>query len=208
MMCEGIVACVWALAGMAAFPGGYEELKSILDLGGPGMVVNQVATTYLGVAGGIMAIIAVAIFPITSGDTAFRSLRLTIIDAFKIPQNVRNRLLVAVPILVIAYFMTKIDFTLIWRYFAFSNMLLSTSVLWLATKYLFDRGTFHWIVSLPAIGGTSVTVSYIMTAGIGLGLPQPLSQPVGIAVGAISLIALILAHQKRKPVKSEAETES
>lgn len=200
MVAEGIVACVWATAGIAAFPGGYVELKSLLDQGGPGLVVNQVATTYLGVAGGIMAIVAVAIFPITSGDTAFRSLRLTIIDAFHIPQSMRNRLLVAVPILTIAYFMTKIDFSLIWRYFAFSNMLLSTSVLWLATKYLFDRGTFHWIVSLPAIGGTSVTVSYIMTAGIGLGLPQPLSQPVGIAVGVICFVALIIAHNRRKPV--------
>jgi len=79
-------------------------------------------------------------------------------------------------------------------------MLLSTSVLWLATKYLFDRGSFHWIVSLPAIAGTCVTVSYIVTAGIGLGLPQSLSQPVGIAVGVVCLIALIIAHNKRKTV--------
>jgi carbon starvation protein CstA len=198
MMSEGIVACVWALAGIAAFPGGYVELKEILDQGGPGLVVNQVATGYLGAMGGVMAIIAVAVFPITSGDTAFRALRLTIIDAFNIPQSVRNRLLLAVPILIIAYFMTKIDFTLIWRYFAFSNMLLSTSVLWLATKYLFDRGAFHWIVSLPAIIGTSVTVSYIMTAGIGLGMPMELSQPIGIAVGIVALIALVLVHLKRK----------
>ncbi|MBB1269500.1 carbon starvation protein A [Shewanella sp. SR44-3] len=198
MISEGVVACVWATAGMAAFPGGYLELKTLLDQGGPGLVVNQVATSYLGVAGGIMAIIAVAVFPITSGDTAFRSLRLTIIDAFNIPQSVRNRLLVALPILVIAYLMTKIDFSLIWRYFAFSNMLLSTSVLWLATKYLFDRGAFHWIVSLPAIMGTSVTVSYIMTAGIGLGLPQSLSQPVGIAVAVLCLIALTFTHAKVK----------
>lgn len=200
MVAEGVVACVWAIAGIAAFPGGYVELKAILDQGGPGLIVNQVATSYLGVFGGVMAILAVAVFPITSGDTAFRSLRLTIIDAFNIPQSMRNRLFVAVPILTIAYFMTKIDFTLIWRYFAFSNMLLSTSVLWLATKYLFDRGTFHWIVSLPAIGGTSVTVSYIMTAGIGFGLPQPLSQPVGIAVGVICLVALIIVHNRRKPL--------
>lgn len=198
MMSEGIVACVWALAGIAAFPGGYAELKSVLDLGGPGLVVDQVASSYLGAVGGIMAIVAVAIFPITSGDTAFRSLRLTIIDAFNIPQSIRNRLLVALPILVIAYFMTKIDFSLIWRYFAFSNMLLSTSVLWLATKYLFDKNAFHWIVSIPAIIGTSVTVSYIVTAGIGLGLDQSVSQPVGIVVGVIGLIALIITHNKRK----------
>lgn len=55
-------------------------------------------------------------------------------------------------------------------------------------------------MSLPAIAGTCVTVSYIVTAGIGLGLPQSLSQPVGIAVGVICLIALIIAHNRRKVV--------
>ncbi len=198
MMSEGLVACVWALAGIAAFPGGYAELKSILDLGGPGMVVNEVASTYLGVLGGIMAIIAVAIFPITSGDTAFRSLRLTIVDAFDIPQSMRNRILLATPILCIAFLMTFVNFSLIWRYFAFSNMLLSTSVLWLATKYLFDRKAFHWIASIPAIGGTSVTLSYILTASIGFGLPQELTKPAGVVIALVSLIALMVADRKSK----------
>ena len=197
MMSEGIVGCVWAMAGIAAFPEGYTELKAMLSDGGPGLVVNHIATTYLGVFGGIMAIIAVAIFPITSGDTAFRSLRLTIVDAFNIPQSIRNRILLAVPILTIAYFMTKIDFSLIWRYFAFSNMLLSTSVLWLATKYLFDRGTFHWVVSIPAVIGTSVTVSYIMTAGIGFNLPSDYSQYIGIGVAIVLLTTLTLANAKQ-----------
>lgn len=200
MLCEGIVACVWALAGIAAFPDGYDGLKALLDQGGPGLVVNHVATSYLGVFGGIMAIIAVAVFPITSGDTAFRSLRLTVVDAFNIPQSVRNRLLLAVPILTIAFFMTKLDFTLIWRYFAFSNMLLSTSVLWLATKYLFDRGTFHWIVSVPAVITTGVTISYIMTAAIGLNLSTDLGKPIGAVVIVIGLILLVLAHNKYKLV--------
>ncbi|SDS94066.1 Carbon starvation protein CstA [Halopseudomonas litoralis] len=196
MMCEGIVACVWALAGIAAFPGGYVELKGMLDLGGPGLVVNHIATSYLGIFGGVMAILAVAIFPITSGDTAFRSLRLTVTDAFKIKQSVMHRLALAAPILGVAYLMTFLDFSLIWRYFAFSNMLLSTSVLWLATKYLFDRGTFHWIASIPAVIGTALTVSYIATAGIGLNMPEEYSKPIGIVVGLACLIGLIYQHNK------------
>lgn len=196
MLAEGLVAAVWALAGIAAFPGGYVELKSIIDLGGPGLVVNKISTSYLGSLGGVMAILAVAIFPITSGDTAFRSLRLTIVDAFKIPQTMKNRLLVSIPILLIAYFMTKIDFSLIWRYFAFSNMLLSTSVLWLTVKYLFNKKTFHWIASIPAIIGTSVTVSYIATANIGLGLPQSASTPIGIICGVICLVGLVVCHRR------------
>lgn len=197
MLAEGVVACVWALAGIAAFPDGYAELKAVLDLGGPGLVVKKVASNYLGVLGGVMAILAVAVFPITSGDTAFRSLRLTIIDAFNISQSIKNRLLVSIPILIIAYFMTKIDFSLVWRYFAFSNMLLSTSVLWLATKYLFDKKSFHWIASLPAIAGTAVTVSYIMTAGIGLGLSEGLAKPIGAIVAALCFIALLKVHLNR-----------
>ncbi|GAC12407.1 carbon starvation CstA family protein [Paraglaciecola chathamensis] len=200
MMCEGIVACVWALAGIAAFPEGYGQLKDMLDAGGPGLVVNHVANTYLGVLGGIMAIVAVAVFPITSGDTAFRSLRLTLVDAFSIPQSIRNRLLLAVPILTIAYFMTKLDFTVIWRYFAFSNMLLSTSVLWLATKYLFDRGTFHWIASIPAVIASGVTISYIMTAAIGFNLSADLGKPIGAVVVVVGLVLLVLAHNKHKQV--------
>ncbi|GAA0823265.1 carbon starvation protein A [Colwellia asteriadis] len=197
MMSEGIVGCVWALAGIAAFPGGYPELQAMLSQGGPGLVVNHIATSYLGALGGIMAIIAVAIFPITSGDTAFRSLRLTIVDAFNIPQSMRNRVFLAVPILIVAYFMTKIDFSLIWRYFAFSNMLLSTSVLWLATKYLFDRGTFHWIVSIPAIIGTSVTVSYIMTNAIGFNLSAQYSQHIGIGVAVCLFVLLVVFNSRR-----------
>jgi len=197
MMCEGIVACVWATAGIAAFPGGYAELKGMLDMGGPGLVVNHIATSYLGVFGGVMAILAVAIFPITSGDTAFRSLRLTITDAFNIPQSAMRRLALAAPILGVAYLMTFLDFSLIWRYFAFSNMLLSTSVLWLATKYLLDRGTFHWIASIPAVIGTAITVSYIATAGIGFNLPEEYSKPIGIMIAVVCFIGLVIQHNKR-----------
>lgn len=199
MTCEGIVACVWALAGIAAFPGGYAELKSMLDLGGPGLVVNHIATSYLGVFGGVMAILAVAIFPITSGDTAFRSLRLTITDAFNISQSAGHRLALAGPILAIAYLMTFLDFTLIWRYFAFSNMLLSTSVLWLATKYLLDRGTFHWIASIPAVIGSAVTVSYILTADIGFSLPIAYSKTIGVVVAVLCLVGLVIQHSKHIP---------
>lgn len=159
--------------------------------------MNHIATSYLGVFGGIMAILAVAIFPITSGDTAFRSLRLTIMDAFNISQTVWHRLALSVPLLGIGYLMTFLDFSLIWRYFAFSNMLLSTSVLWLATKYLFDRGTFHWIVSIPAVIGTAISVGYISTASIGLNFPMEYSKWIGIGVAIICLIGLLVQHQKR-----------
>jgi carbon starvation protein CstA len=107
-------------------------------------------------------------------------------------------LLLAVPILTIAYFMTKLDFSVIWRYFAFSNMLLSTSVLWLATKYLFDRKAFHWIASIPAVITTAVTISYIMTAPIGINLSSDFGKPIGAAVAVIVFILVVIADAKNK----------
>ena len=108
-----------------------------------------------------------------------------------------HRLALAAPILGVAYLMTFLDFSLIWRYFAFSNMLLSTSVLWLATKYLLDRGTFHWIASIPAVIGTAITVSYIATAGIGLNLPESFSKPIGIVIAVVCGIGLVIHHNRR-----------
>jgi carbon starvation protein CstA len=76
--------------------------------------------------------------------------------------------------------------------------LLSTSVLWLATKYLFNRGTFHWIASVPAVIATSVTLSYISTAAIGLNLDTAWAQPIGVVAAVIGLILLVFTHNKHK----------
>jgi carbon starvation protein CstA len=69
--------------------------------------------------------------------------------------------------------------------------------LWLATKYLFDRGTFHWIASLPAVIATAVTLSYIMTASIGFNLSSDLGKPIGAFVAVIGFIILIIVHSAK-----------
>lgn len=61
----------------------------------------------------------------------------------------------------------------------------------------FDRGTFQWVVSIPAVIDTAVTVAYIATAGIGLNLPEAYSKPIGILVALVCLIGLMYQHNKR-----------
>ena len=91
-------------------------------------VVGIVATNLLGPIGGIIAITGVIILPITSGDTALRSLRLMTSDALHIDQSKkRNRLLVSIVIfLVVAALlvfskMNADGFNILWRYFAWAN---------------------------------------------------------------------------------------
>ena len=81
MISEGIVAMIWATAAMAYF-GGAEGLNAAATAGKtPAIIVDAICNSWLGRFGAIIAIIGVVVCPITSGDTAIRSMRLIIADA-------------------------------------------------------------------------------------------------------------------------------
>lgn len=167
MLTESFIAMIWASVAMAYFPNGISGLDEILSKGGPGLVVNDVSIGYLGAFGGLLAIIGVIICPITSGDTSFRAIRLSIADRWSINQKqIFNRLMIAVPIFIVAFFISRVDFKVIWQYFTFSNQLLSTTVLWTAVAYLYQHKKNFWVAGLPAIFMTGSVFGYIVTAKV------------------------------------------
>lgn len=190
MVSEGVVTLIWAAAAMAFFPNGIEGLSAVLAKGGPSLVVNEVAVGLLGGLGGMLAILGVIACPVTSGDTAFRSMRLIFADILKLPQyHLLNRLLLALPLFLAGYLLTLVDFSVIWRYFAFSNQLLATIVLWAAAVYMSRQGRGVWMVLIPALFMTSVCTTYILMAPEGLHLPSTHAYPAGalIAVAALGI---------------------
>ncbi len=75
-----------------SFFGGLQDWEKALGHGGAAVVVNRISNTVLGRVGGALALLGVVACPITSGDTAFRSARLTIADAIGYKQGpVANR---------------------------------------------------------------------------------------------------------------------
>jgi carbon starvation protein CstA len=163
MVSEGMVALIWAAAAMAFFPNGIMGLNEVLTQGGAGLVVNKVSIGLLGSFGGILAMLGVIACPITSGDTAFRSTRLILGDMFSMSQeSIKNRLILSIPILAIGFALNFIDFTIIWRYFAWSNQTLATIVLWTGAVYLHRANRSHWMASLPAAFMTAVVTTYIL----------------------------------------------
>ena len=179
MIAEGVIALIWAAAAMSF----YGSTEALAAAGSPAVVVNDISTTMLGVFGGILAILGVVAAPITSGDTAFRSARLVIADAFKIKQEkLMSRFLIAIPLFAVGISLTFIDFTIIWRYFAWSNQTLATIVLWTSATYLYKNAKPHWIASLPATFMTAVVTTYIIVAPEGLKLSESIGLPIGIAV--------------------------
>lgn len=195
MITEGVVALIWAAAAMTFFGG----TDGLLAAGSAPVVVNTISNTLLGPVGGILAILGVVACPITSGDTAFRSIRLTIADTFKISQKlIMNRFVIAIPLFVIAVALCFIDFNVIWRYFSWANQTLAAVALWTAGAYLKKRGKNQWIAVLPAIFMTIVTMTYIVIAPEGFvgffkDVPVATIETIGLSVGiTITLIATAL----------------
>ena len=134
MVAEGLIALIWAAAGIAFYydrNGAGTGLQALLDMkGGNSNTIYEMSTSLLGLAGGALAMIGVIACPITSGDTAFRSARLTIADWFKIDQkDNKKRLLLTAPLLIIGYLISKLDYSAVWRYFSWSNQTLAMMAL-------------------------------------------------------------------------------
>lgn len=201
MIAEGIVAMVWASAAMAYF-GGPEALNDAMTEGvmvngvltkiTPAIAVDMICKSWLGKVGAVIAVIGVVVCPITSGDTAFRSLRLTIADFLKADQKpVLKRILICLPIFALAFFFCKVDFSIVWKYVGIFNQVLATIVLWTSAAYLVTRNKPHWMCSIPATFLTFVCVSYFIVAPYpsgGLHLAPVLGYVIGGAVAACLLI--------------------
>ena len=89
MVCEGVIALIWAAAGCSLY-----EVTDGLNTGlaqalamGQSKAIYDVCSKTMGGVGIALAMIGVVVCPITSGDTALRSLRLSISDSLHIDQS-------------------------------------------------------------------------------------------------------------------------
>jgi carbon starvation protein CstA len=202
MICEGVVALIWAAAAMAHF-GSQEGLAAA---GSAASVVTKVSVDLMGTVGGALAVLGVVACPITSGDTAFRSARLAIADALKYDQQpLQKRFFIAIPLFVVGIILviwsqqSAANFGIIWRYFAWSNQTLATIALWAASAYLAKTGKNYWLTLIPSTFMTVVVTSYILTAEEGFRLPYIPSIIAGLVVAIVlfgMFIPLIALKQK------------
>lgn len=169
MVGEGIIALIWAAAACALFPivdGKMTGLKAAMAVGQSACVYNICSMT-MGKIGVVLAMLGVIACPITSGDTAFRSARLTISDWFKIDQkNWKKRLALAAPLLLLGYLVCQLDYTTVWSYFASTNQILAMIVLWTTAMYLVKNGKAPWIAAIPAAFMSCVTMTCVLSSDL------------------------------------------
>ncbi|EKP0308555.1 carbon starvation protein A [Aeromonas veronii] len=201
MIGEGIIALIWCTLGLS-FYDSTEALNATMANGGPAAVVHEVSTSLLGTVGGILAILGVVILPITSGDTAFRSARLIVADFLKMTQKpLAKRLLIAIPMFILGFIISKAEFGVIWRYFGWANQTTAVIMLWAAAAYLIKEGKLHWVCTLPAMFMTAVVFTYLANAPIGFGLDMGVSTIIGLVATAMTTATFLIKF--RPPLVSQ-----
>ena len=225
MVCEGVIALIWAAAGCALYTITDGKMVGLAEAlaAGQSAAIYDVCLKTMGKVGVALAMIGVVICPITSGDTAFRSARLTLSDWLKIDQDsYANRLKLCVPVLGVGAFLGIgnalgfINYTVIWRYFSWTNQTLAMIVLWAASMYLFKEKKNFWITAVPATFMSAVSATYFVLAPECLGgllnhktaegavvYNTAVAYPVGILF-AIAMLALFLYATKKQTVKKTA----
>ncbi|WP_370756541.1 carbon starvation protein A [Prevotella pectinovora] len=208
MITEGLVALVWATVAMWFFydspTPGYEQLAAAkgFHTSAP-MVVTTVCQDWLGMLGGVLAILGVVAAPITSGDTAFRSARLIVASALKLNQKPKmNRLYVCLPIFVVSIALLSWQssnpdgFNVIWQYFGWSNQTLSVFTLWAITVYLVRKNKPYVITLLPALFMTGVCSTYLFISKQAFGLQEDLAYCLGILTVIIAMVWFVVWIRK------------
>ena len=207
MAAEGCIALVWAAAGCAIYEktGGLSTgLQEVLAQG-QSAAIYDVCVKTMGSVGVVLAMLGVIACPITSGDTAFRSARLTLSDWFKLDQEAfANRLKLCIPVLGIGAFLGFgntlgfLSYQVIWRYFSWSNQTLAMIVLWAGAMYLAKEKKNYWIGVCPAVFMSAVSSTYFMMAPETLGLIPFFKNNTTVAypVGIIFAIAMFCIFWK------------
>lgn len=211
MVAEGIIALIWAAAGCSlyAVTDGLNTGLNDALAAGQSAAIYDVSLKTMGSVGVILAMIGVVVCPITSGDTAFRSARLTLSDWLGIEQeSVAGRLKLCIPVLgigaILGYGNTLgfLSYQVVWRYFSWSNQTLAMLVLWTGAMYLAMEKKNFWICAVPATFMSAVSVTYFCMAGECLGMipffknNTAVAYPVGIIVAAAFLLLFMSKSKK------------
>lgn len=215
MLLEGFIAMIWAAAAM----GIYAKIKAGMFAGidmsvAPTDVIGLVAKDLLGSVGGIIAIIGVIVLPITSGDTALRSLRLMLAEYLHYNQAEKSHrfllsgviFAICAAILIFAKLSSQ-GFNILWRYFSWANQTIAIFAFAMATVYLYKNAKNYLFALIPGIFYTFIITTYILNAQIGFNIPWKYTYPIGAILTVAYAIFTVIAAKKARE-KAEISEDS
>ena len=176
------------------------------------LMVGNISREFMGKIGGLFAVAGVIVLPITSGDTAFRSLRLMVAEQINFDQSTaKHRVLLSlilfIPAVLILFFAKSNaqGFQILWRYFGFTNQLVAVFALALISVYLKMHGKNYFITLIPGMFYAFIVTSYIASADIGLRLPMNVAYVLGVVGAAFFcfMISKVVKNRGDEVMKTE-----
>ncbi len=207
MMCaESVIMMIWALGAMSVY-----NLNLVSEnLVGSANVVNIIANNYAPLNLGALIALCVLLLPITSGDTALRSVRMMISEALNLSQKpIKNRAIIVIPsvicsILVLIWAKTSADsFSALWRYTMFINQLIAIPTLLIATIFLYQKKKNYLITLIPFLFYIFILSAFILNAKIGFNINLKLSESIAAILTIISTCLFYWVMKRRSEDKEE-----
>ena len=130
-------------------------------------------------------------------------------------ENFKKRLALCVPLLLVGAFVGHLDYSIVWRYFSWTNQTLAMIVLWTASMYLYQQKKNYWITAVPATFMSAVSATYFLLGDECLGqlinskdasgatiYNTTVAYPVGILF-AVLLLAIFIHATRKQPVNKK-----
>jgi carbon starvation protein CstA len=105
---------------------------------------------------------------------------------------IAKRLIVCIPIFVVAFLFCKVDFSTAWSYLGIANQTLATLVMWTGAAYLIAKGKPHWMCSVPATFLTFICVCFIVISPLGFHLKPVFGHVAGIVCALSAFIFCLI----------------
>ena len=207
MVLEGAIAMIWAGAALMIY-----NLFPALMSKAPGAVLGDITGHFLGKYAGTVTVVSVIVLAVTSGDTAMRSLRLSLAEIINISQSkFYSRITLCMPLIVIVSILlwwsnkSASTFNQLWNYFAWGNQVLAASTLAAAAVWLGVRKKNCWIAWIPGGFMTFVVITYILwispAHGGPLGFGLELNHAYLFAGFFVTLITLWLFEKIKRGIE-------
>lgn len=199
-MCfESLIVMIWAAGALYV----YHNLLVPVEMFGTVNVVNVIAQHFTPLNLSAIVVFSVMWLPLTSGDTALRSLRMVVADAFHIDQkSLKNRLIIVVPSMIAVFaclFYAKIhsnQFSALWQYVMLFNQLLVIPTFLMATILLWKNRKNYFVTLIPGLFYIFITSAFILNAKFGFNLNLKISEILAIILMFISLYSIIKLCKK------------
>ena len=200
MIVEGVIAMIWAAAGLAIynlFPEKMDENAT--------WVLSDIAKYFLGEWVGSITLLGVIILAVSSGDTAMRSLRMSLAEMLDFPQKkLSKRIVLCAPLIVMVSLLlawsnvSASTFAQLWNYFAWGNQVLAAATLSASAVWLYKQGKNGGVALVPAMFMTFIVISYILWISPEHGGPVGFGLDLNVSYAIAAILTLILASLVRR----------